>query len=101
MTKFDHVIVGGGITGASVAYHLARDQAGSILLLERNALASAASSQAAGMILQVSANSTRTAMARMTRETIDILADELGQEVGFVGPALGALLGKSDFHCVS
>ena len=83
MTKFDHVIVGGGITGASVAYHLARDQAGSILLLERNALASAASSQAAGMILQVSANSTRTAMARMTRETIDILADELGQEVGF------------------
>jgi len=83
MAAFDHVIVGGGIIGASVAYHLAWENGGSILVVERNALASASSSLAAGMVLQVSANTTRTAMARRTRETIDILADELGEDVGF------------------
>jgi 4-methylaminobutanoate oxidase (formaldehyde-forming) len=83
VAQFDHVIVGGGIIGASVAYHLARESDGSILLVERNALASAASSQAAGLVLQVSTNSTKTPLARLTREIIDILADELGEDVGF------------------
>ncbi len=53
MAQFDHIVIGGGIIGASVAYHLAREKGGSIVLLERNALASAASSRAAGMVLQV------------------------------------------------
>jgi len=83
MAHFDHVIVGGGIIGASVAYHLARESDGSILLLERNALASAASSRAAGLVLQVSTNPTKTALVRLTRDTVDILADELGEDIGF------------------
>ena len=83
MARFDHIIVGGGVIGASVAYHLARKDGGSILLVERNTLASAASSRAAGMVLQVSTNATKTPLARLTRETIDALADELGEDVGF------------------
>jgi 4-methylaminobutanoate oxidase (formaldehyde-forming) len=82
-SKFDHIIVGGGIIGASAAYHLVRQGAGSVLLLERNTLGSAASSRAAGMILQISRNTARTAMARQTRKTVDILADELGEDIGF------------------
>ncbi len=83
MARFDHIIVGGGVIGASVAYHLARKDGGSILLVERNTLASAASSRAAGMVLQVSTNATKTPLARLTRETVDALADELGEDVGF------------------
>lgn len=83
MAQFDHVIVGGGIIGASVAYHLARESEGSILLLERNALAGAASSRAAGLVLQVSTNSTKTPLVRLTRDTVDILAGELGEDIGF------------------
>jgi sarcosine oxidase subunit beta len=83
VAQFDHVIVGGGIIGASVAYHLARENGGSILLLERHTLASAASSRAAGLVLQVTTNRTRTPLARLTRETIEILSDELGEDIGF------------------
>ncbi len=99
MANFDHIIVGGGIIGASVAYHLARERAGSILLLERITLASAASSRAAGMVLQVSRNAARTAMARQTRKTIDILADELGEDVGF--HAVGSLRLAASDKCIA
>lgn len=43
----DLVIVGGGVWGLSIAYHYARLEMGRGLLLERNALASAATSRAA------------------------------------------------------
>lgn len=36
----DIIIVGGGVIGASIAYHLAQQQAGRILLLERDSLGS-------------------------------------------------------------
>ena len=50
METFDHVIVGGGIIGASIAYHLTQKGARSVVLLERNELASAASCQGAGQV---------------------------------------------------
>ncbi len=89
MKTYDHVIVGGGIIGASIAYHLACEDAGSVLLLERNELASAASSRAAGLILQVSTNTAKTALIRRTCSTIQTLSEELGEDVGF--HAVGSL----------
>lgn len=83
METFDYVIVGGGIIGASIAYHLRCKDAGSVLVLERNDLASAASSRAAGLILQASTKATKTPLAKKTIDTIPILEDELGQSVGF------------------
>ena len=83
METFDHVIVGGGILGASIAYHLSRKGAGPVLLLERNELASAASSQAAGLLLQASTRLCNTPLAKLTRDTIPLLEDELGEKVGF------------------
>lgn len=85
METFDHIIVGGGIIGASIAYHLKCKDAGSVLVLERNELASAASSRAAGLILQASTKSTKTPLAKKTIDTIPILEDELGRSVGFHG----------------
>ena len=83
METFDHVIVGGGIVGASIAYHLRCKGAGSVLLLERNELASAASSRAAGLILQASTKVSKTPLVKRTRDTIPILEEELGESVGF------------------
>ncbi len=83
MQVYDHVIIGGGVIGTSVAYHLAREACGSILLLERNELASAASSQAAGLVLQVTTKPAKTPMARLTRQMFDTLEQELGDTIGF------------------
>lgn len=83
MELFDHVIVGGGVVGAAVAYHLAQKGGGSIVLLERNALASAASSQAAGLILQASTKPAKTPLAKRTVETIPVLEDAIGETIGF------------------
>lgn len=83
MENFDHVIVGGGIVGASIAYHLTHKGAGKVLLLERNELASAASSRAAGLILQSSTKYSKTPLAKLTVNTIPVLEEELGESVGY------------------
>jgi 4-methylaminobutanoate oxidase (formaldehyde-forming) len=80
---FDHVIVGGGIVGASIAYHLTRKGAGKVLLLERNELACAASSRAAGLVLQSSTKISKTPLAKLTVDTIPVLEEELGESVGY------------------
>ncbi len=83
METFDHVIVGGGVVGASIAYHLACKGAGTTLLLERNDVASAASSRAAGLILQPTTRFAKTPLAKRTVDTISALEEELGEKVGY------------------
>ena len=83
METFDHAVIGGGVVGASIAYHLACKGAGKILLLERNDLASAASSRAAGLVLQTSTKFSKTPLAKLTVETIPALEEELGERVGY------------------
>ena len=50
MTEFDTIIVGGGVHGASVFYHLTRLGANRILLLEGKRLGSAATGRSTGII---------------------------------------------------
>ncbi len=71
------------MVGASVAFHLARKNAGKILLLERNEIASAASSRAAGLVLQASTKFSRTPLAKLTVDTLPLLEDELGERLGY------------------
>ena len=85
METFDHIIIGGGVLGLSIAYHLARDGNESILLVERNELASAASSKAAGLILQATVKASQTPLAKLTCETIPLIEEELGEAIGFHG----------------
>ena len=50
MSGYDVVVVGGGIAGASCAYHLRRRGAGRVLVLERGSLAGGSSSRSTGFV---------------------------------------------------
>src|SRR2546427_9179098 len=65
------VIIGGGIWGCSIAYHLARAGVSDVLVLERGELASGNTSQAAGLVGQLRASElmARSIMAVVERLT--------------------------------
>src|SRR2546427_13234212 len=63
------VVIGGGIWGCSIAYHLARAGVSDVLVLERRELASGNTSQAAGLVGQLRASElmARSIMAGLRR----------------------------------
>jgi glycine cleavage system aminomethyltransferase T/glycine/D-amino acid oxidase-like deaminating enzyme len=62
------VVIGGGITGVSVAYHLAEQGWGDVLLLEKAGLTAGATSQAAGLVTAFNPSSTMLAWRRYSIE---------------------------------
>ena len=81
--QVDIVIVGGGIVGASVAYHLARRGVGDVVLLERRALTCGTTWHAAGLVGQLRATMNLTRLAKYTTELYAGLEAETGQATGF------------------
>jgi 4-methylaminobutanoate oxidase (formaldehyde-forming) len=77
----DLVIVGGGVWGLSIAYHYARLEMGRVLLLERNALASAATSRAAALLTQARAKTALMPLIAQTYADIATLQEELGESL--------------------
>ena len=78
------VIIGGGVIGTSVAYHLARLGWTDVVLLERDQLTSGTTWHAAGLV--VSGGMTTETLAWMTKYSTDlyrVLEDETGQSTGF------------------
>ena len=74
------VIIGGGIIGASVAYHLGKLGVQDVLLLERNKLTSGTTWHAAGLINTFGSLSATSTFMRMY--TKDLYANILPQETG-------------------
>ena len=75
----DLVIIGGGVFGLSIAYHYARLEAGRVLLLERNALATAATSYAAALLTRARAKTALMPLIAQTYADIALLETELGE----------------------
>ena len=81
--KASVVIVGGGIAGCSVAYHLSKLGYRDILLLERKRLASGTTWHAAGLLAQLRSNRTQTKLAKYSLDLYEQLEKETGQATGF------------------
>jgi glycine/D-amino acid oxidase-like deaminating enzyme len=78
------VIVGGGIIGCSVAYHLAHMGWKDVVLLERDRLTSGTTWHAAGLVVTYGSTSeTSTWMRRYTRDLYTTLEAETGLGTGF------------------
>src|SRR5437870_9122143 len=79
----EYVIIGGGIIGLSVAYHLTRLGHRDVLLLERDQLTCGTTWHAAGLVTQLRATRNMTELAKYTGELFKSLEAETGQATGF------------------
>ena len=78
------VVVGGGVIGSSVAYHLAHLGVSDVLLLERHELTAGTTWHAAGLITSAGmTDETSLWMARYARELYTRLEAETGHSTGF------------------
>lgn len=77
------VIVGGGVIGTSIAYHLAHMGCDDVVLLERDEITSGTTWHAAGlMVTYGSLSETDTAMRKYSRDLYGRLEAETGQATG-------------------
>ena len=77
------VIIGGGVIGCSVAYHLTMLGWSDVLLLERKRLTSGTTWHAAGLIGQLRASYNMTRLAKYSAELYDSLEAETGISPGY------------------
>src|SRR5262245_56521314 len=92
MTHARVVIIGGGIAGCSVAYHLVRLGWRDVVLLERNQLTSGTTWHAAGLIGRLRGTRTLAGLVRYSAELYARLEAETGvstnwKQVGSLGVA--------------
>jgi 4-methylaminobutanoate oxidase (formaldehyde-forming) len=78
------VIVGGGVTGTSIVYHLTRLGWRDVVLLERRQLTAGTTWHAAGLVTSAGQTSeTSVWMARYTRDLCATIERDTGQATGF------------------
>ncbi|MEM7201107.1 MAG: FAD-dependent oxidoreductase [Planctomycetota bacterium] len=77
------VIIGGGIVGCSVAYHLAKLGWSDVVLVERAQLTSGSTFHAAGLVGQLRSSANITQLLQYSVELYDILEAETEQATGW------------------
>lgn len=77
------VIIGGGIIGCSVAYHLTKRGWKDVVLLERKQLTCGTTWHAAGLVAQLRATQNLTRLAQYTTGLYETLEAETGQATGY------------------
>ncbi len=77
------VVIGGGVVGCSVAYHLTKVGWTDVVLLERKQLTSGTTWHAAGLIGQLRATRPMAQLAKYTADLYERLEEETGQSTGF------------------
>ena len=77
------VIIGGGVIGSSVAYHLARLGWSDVVLLERNQFSCGTTWHAAGLIGTMRANDSHARLCEYSMALLPELEAETGQSTGF------------------
>lgn len=79
----EYVIIGGGIIGLSIAYHLTRLGHRDVLLLERDQLTCGTTWHAAGLVTQLRASENMAKLAQYTAGLFREFEELTGQHTGF------------------
>ena len=77
------VMVGGGIVGCSIAYHLVRRGVTGVRRVEQNQLTSGTTWHAGGLVSQLKSSHSLTKLATYTTRLIAGLEEETGQATGY------------------
>ncbi len=99
------VIVGGGVIGTSVAYHLGHMGCQDVVLLERDEITSGTTWHAAGLMVTFGSTSeTATEIRKYSRDLYARLEAETGQATGlncFAGPLISGIKKQVPAGCRS
>jgi sarcosine oxidase, subunit beta len=80
----DAVVIGAGINGASIAFHLAKRGCRRIAVLERHILASGGTGKSAALVRQHYSNEVLVKMAKHSRDIFENFSEMVGGSAGFV-----------------
>ena len=76
------LVVGGGIVGASIAYHLTRRGITDVTVIEQGALTGGTTWHAAGLVSQLKSSHSLTKLATYSTRLFEELEEETGQATG-------------------
>ena len=93
MKTADVVIVGGGVIGVSIAFHLAELGVKRVMVLERKFLGAGGTGRSVGIIRQLYPTRETSQMVRRSLAVFEQFSDVVGGDAGFVRS--GALIGVS------
>jgi glycine/D-amino acid oxidase-like deaminating enzyme len=80
----DVVVIGGGVMGTSIAYHLARRRFGRLVLVEKHTICSGTSAKSSAIVRTHYTTRQTAAMSLLARHMIERFPDEVGAPSGFV-----------------
>jgi 4-methylaminobutanoate oxidase (formaldehyde-forming) len=82
-SKAHTVVIGGGVAGCSVAYHLCKQGIKDVVLLERKRIGSGTSYHAAGMIRNLLGSDSNTWLSSYTNKLLANLTEETGVDIHY------------------
>jgi sarcosine oxidase subunit beta len=92
----DFLIVGGGVIGTSIAFHLAQRRAGSVLLLEKSFLGAGSSGKSGAIIRQHYSNRLTAQMARTSLRVFEHFDDLVGGPPVFTHAGMVLIVNEKD-----
>lgn len=91
----DIIVIGGGVMGASIAYQLAKQGGGRVVLLERQALATGTTGRSGAIVRQHYSNEFTIRMAKESLGIFQHFDDLVGGECGFVTTGMIVMVGEN------
>jgi sarcosine oxidase subunit beta len=97
----DIVVVGGGVMGTSLAWHLARRRVGRVVLLEKSFLAAGSSGKSGAIVRQHYSNPLTAQLAKMSLPTYEHFSDVVGGPPVFTRTGMALIVKAHDRGAVA